>query len=121
MDKFIVSEEMVAAFQGKTVHPVLATFALGQQVEWATRQFILDLLQEDEEGVGTHLTLDHQAPAFVEEVVIIESRVDTFTGNELICTFVAAVGERIIARGKTGQKIFPKSVIEEKFNSLRNG
>ena len=54
---------MLQRFSGKVVHPVCATFALARDIEWTTRQFVLQMRDDDEEGIGTMLTIDHRSPA----------------------------------------------------------
>lgn len=105
-----------ATFHGSVVHPVYATFALARDVEWTTRQFVLDMKEEDEEGIGTYLEIRHLGPAFVGDTIIIRGRFETMVEDELICSFEAHVGRRIIARGKTGQKILK----QEKINRILN-
>jgi fluoroacetyl-CoA thioesterase len=109
-----VKDEDVASFSGELVHPVCATFTLAREVEWATRQFVLEMRSEDEEGIGTFLSIHHKGPAFVGEQLVIESVVESIDGHELICSYIARVDDRLIAEGKTGQKIFKR----EKINAL---
>lgn len=110
----MVSETDVAAFHGAIVHEVCATFSLARDIEWTTRQFVLEMREEDEEGVGTFLSIDHKGPAFLGEEIIFEAWVDSMERNELICHYQARVGERMVAIGKTGQKILKR----EKLNRL---
>lgn len=101
----VVKPEDVAAFQGVVIHEVCSTFALARDMEWTTRQFVLDMKADDEEGIGTYLEILHQGPAFVGEEIIFRAAFGHLTGSELVCSVEAFVGERLIARGKTGQKI----------------
>ena len=39
--------------------------------------------------------------------------------NEIICTYVTSVDERIIAKGETGQKILTKEKIARIFEDLK--
>ena len=110
-----VQADDVAAFQGKIVHSVCSTFALARDVEWTTRQFVLDMMDDDEEGIGTMLTIEHKSPAFVGEEIIFTAWFGQLDGNELICTFEAKVNDRLIAMGKTGQKILKKEKINRIF------
>lgn len=116
----IVSQEDVATFNGEEVHSVYSTFALARDIEWSSRLFVLDIIEEDEEGIGTLLTISHQSPAFVNDLVNIESVIQSFEKNELICDYVAKVGDRVIAKGQTGQKILKKKKIEQLFSKLTN-
>lgn len=113
---YLVKREDVASFQGVVVHNVCATFTLAREVEWATRQYMFDLREDDEEGIGTFLSINHQAPAFVGEELVIESTVESLQGHELICTYIIRVRERVIATGKTGQKVLKKEKIQAIFN-----
>jgi fluoroacetyl-CoA thioesterase len=113
---YTVRENDVAAFEGQVVHAVCATFTLAREIEWSTRQFVLAMREADEEGIGTHLTIDHKGPAFVGEEIVITARVDHVEGNELVCSYEANVGDRIIAVGKTGQKILKRERIDRLFS-----
>src|SRR5688500_3686693 len=107
----IVNADDVAAFHGKTVHPVYSTFALARDIEWTTRQFVIEICDEDEEGIGTFLTIDHKHPAFIGEEIVIAGTIEEINRNELSCAYKAQVGNRLVASGKTGQKILKKEKI----------
>ena len=113
-----VSRDDLAKFNGIVVHEVCSTFALARNIEWATRQYVLEITDDDEEGIGTSISIDHVGPAFEGEVLEIESVVKDFDGHELICTYQVKVKNRIIATGTTGQKILKKERIEKIFSSL---
>ncbi len=112
----IVRAEDVAAFDSGEVHPVYATFALGRDAEWVCRLFVLDMKEEDEEGIGTYLTIIHHSPALLGQKVDFTGILKEVNGHEVIATFEAKVGDRLIAKGETGQKILKK----EKLNYLLN-
>ncbi|TVR77620.1 MAG: hypothetical protein EA412_10720 [Chitinophagaceae bacterium] len=114
-----VKPEDVAAFESGRVHDVYATFALARDAEWCCRLFVIDCKKEDEEGIGTKLNIEHSAPAFIGESVSFTAEVDTIKGNELICTFEAYVGKRLIAKGVQGQKILKKQKINQHFEHLK--
>jgi fluoroacetyl-CoA thioesterase len=114
--RFIVKPGDVASFNDKVVHPVCATFALAREIEWTTRQFVLDMIDSDEEGVGTYLSIDHKSPAFVGEEITFTAKIAQMTGNELICSYEAKVKDRLIASGKTGQKILKLEKISAIFS-----
>jgi predicted thioesterase len=114
--KSIVKLQDLASFHGIIVHEVCSTFALARDVEWTTRLFVLDMIDDDEEGVGTFLQIQHQGPAFVGEEITFTGKYENLTGSELICSFEARVGDRAIATGKTGQKILKLEKIKSIFN-----
>ena len=88
---------------------------MAREIEWTTRLFVLEMKEAHEEGVGTFLEIRHEGPAFVGEEIVIQGIYETVTGVELTCSFVARVGDRIIARGKTGQKILTLEKIKSIF------
>jgi fluoroacetyl-CoA thioesterase len=116
--KRVVQSEDLAAFHGELVHPVYSTFSLARDIEWTTRQFVIDMRDDDEEGIGTFLTIDHQSPAFDGEEVIFTGYIDKLEGNELICSVEVRSGDRLIATGRTGQKILKRDKIKRLFQKL---
>jgi predicted thioesterase len=113
--RYVVTPGDVAAFHGQVVHPVCSTFVLAREVEWTTRLFVLDLREPDEEGIGTHVSIDHKNPAFIGEEIIFTARIEALEGSLLTCSYEARVGDRLIATGKTGQRVLKKERIEKIF------
>lgn len=111
----VVKPRDVAAFHGMTVHEVCSTFALAREVEWTTRLFVLEMKDADEEGIGTFLEIRHEGPAFVGEEIVIRGIFEKLTGVELTCAFEARAGGRVVARGKTRQKILTLEKIRSTF------
>lgn len=116
--EFRVNTEDTATFDSGEVHPVYATFALGRDAEWTCRQFVLEMKEVDEEGIGTYLTITHHSPAPVGSWVQITGAIKSIVHHEVICTWEAKVGERLVATGETGQKILKKEKLERLFESL---
>lgn len=113
--RFTVQPDDVACFNDEVVHPVCATFTLAREIEWTTRQFVLRMREHDEEGVGTYLSIDHRGPAFVGEEVVIVAQVESLKGNELLCSYEAYAGGRLVAKGTTGQKILKREKLKQLF------
>lgn len=105
----------VAAFHGVTLHEVCSTFSLARDFEWSSRLFFIDMKEEDEEGVGTFLSIDHKSPAFVGEEIIFTAQVVKIEKNELICSIEAKTAGRLIATGNTGQKMLKKDRLKQIF------
>lgn len=97
-----------ARFEDGLVHAVCSTFALAQAAEWAGRLFVLDIKEADEEGIGTRLVINHKSPAFMGEAVEVVATLIKYERHEVICSFTAHVGARLVADGETGQKILKK-------------
>jgi fluoroacetyl-CoA thioesterase len=112
---FIVTPQDTARFADGEVHSVCSTFTLAREAEWAGRLFVLEMRQPDEEGIGTSLTINHVSPALVGQTVVIEAQGDRYEIGELICSYVARVGERVVAKGQTGQRLLKREKIAEVF------
>ncbi|HNP95987.1 MAG TPA: hotdog domain-containing protein [Cyclobacteriaceae bacterium] len=110
-----VEEQDQAIFHGEVLHAVCSTFALARDMEWSSRLFFIEMKEEDEEGVGTHLSIDHFSPAFVGEKLSIVATVSAIDGNELMCDIEVKVGDRVVARGKTGQRMLKKERLKKLF------
>lgn len=113
----IVENTDIAAFNGQMVHPVYSTFALGRDAEWTCRQFVLKMKEDHEEGIGTFLNIKHQSPALLNQKVTFTAKLIEIHKNDIICSFIAKVNDRIIAQGEQGQKILNKQKIAEIFKA----
>lgn len=114
----LVTERDTATFDSGNVHPVYATFALGRDAEWCCRLFVLDMKEEDEEGIGTSLSIIHHSPALLGETVKFTAKILRIEKNSIICSFEAMVENRLIATGEQGQKILKKERLENLFNNI---
>ncbi|MFM1791883.1 MAG: hypothetical protein RLZZ252_237 [Bacteroidota bacterium] len=107
-----VEQNDLATFETGTVHPFYGTFALGRDVEWACRQFVLEMKEEDEEGIGTFLNITHKSPAMLGQTVRIEAVLIGLEGNSVNCSFAVWVKDRLVAEGTQGQKILKKEKLD---------
>lgn len=117
---FKVNRHHFPSFNENLVHEVCSTYVLAKEIEWSTRLFVLDMLDADEEGIGTMIRIEHISPAFIDNEVEIVAIVDSMKENELICSYTASVGDRVIAKGQTGQKIFKKEKLERIFSEYKS-
>ncbi len=115
----VVTVHDIAAFETGIVHQVYSTFCLTRDAEWSTRLFVLEMKEADEEGIGTFIEVIHRSPALVNSTVNFFATLDAVNGHEVICSFVAKCGDRIIAEGKTGQKILKKEKLERIMSSIQ--
>lgn len=113
-----VTEADTAAFETGEVHPVYATFALARDAEWACRLFVLEMKEADEEGIGTQVEVKHHSPAKVGETVIFTAKVKHIERNEILCSYTASVGDRLIASGTQTQKILKQEKLKALFGAL---
>lgn len=114
----LVSESDTAKFETGTVHELYSTFALGRDAEWCTRLFVIDMKEYDEEGIGTFLEIQHLSAAPVGSEVNFTATIESISGNTVVCSFEAKVFSRLIATGRTGQKILKKVKLDQIINSL---
>ena len=114
----VVSEADTASFESGTVHAVYSTFALARDAEWSGRLFVLEMKEDDEEGIGTGVTVTHHSPALVHEEVEFTATLIEANKNEVVVDYTAKVKDRIIADGRTWQKILKKEKLERLFDSL---
>ncbi|MBI5763127.1 MAG: thioesterase [Planctomycetes bacterium] len=109
---YVVTPEMCPAFDGEVVHQVCSTWEIVHYMELAGRMVLLDFLEANEEGVGSHASCDHMGPAPVGSSVRVVATATDVSERELTCDCVAFRGDRMIAAGKTVQKVFPREVLE---------
>ena len=115
----MVVETDSARFESGEVHPVYSTFAIARDAEWSGRLFVLEMKEADEEGIGTGITVTHHSPALIGEEVIFTATLEEVNRNEVVTSYKAYAGERLIAEGKQWQKILKKEKLDRLFASLK--
>lgn len=113
-----VTPAKLARFEGQLVHPVYATFALGQDAEWACRQFVLAMQEPGETGMGTFLSIQHLAPAPLGAAVRIEAELVAVEGREVRCRYRAFSGSRLLAQGEQHQRIVSQARLDQHLQQL---
>ncbi|RIH82522.1 Fluoroacetyl-CoA thioesterase [Meiothermus luteus] len=120
----VVTEEMTVDFEqsdpqlGK-LHPVYATYWMAKHMELAGRKIILPFLEEGEEGIGSKVSVDHQASALPGMRVRIVAEHLRTEGNRVHvrCTAWNELGDPI-GEGYTEQVILPKEKLKRIFERL---
>ncbi|MGB1038707.1 MAG: thioesterase family protein [Bacteroidia bacterium] len=107
-----VGKKDAATFNGVMVHPYYSTYAVARDAEWTSRQFVLDMKEYDEEGIGTYVNVEHKSPAPIGAEVRFIATIKSVHNNEVHCTITARVGNRLIANIETGQKILDADELE---------
>lgn len=111
----VVGQADTARFESGEVHSVYSTFAMAREAEWSGRLFVLDMKDEDEEGVGTGITVKHLSPALVGDEILFIAILAEVNGNEVVTDYRATVGDRLIAEGRQWQKILKKEKLKKLF------
>jgi predicted thioesterase len=107
-----VTPDMCPAFDDEIVHRVYSTWSLAHHMELAARKVLAPFLEVHEEGMGSHLSIDHRAPTPVGKQVRVEAEATDVTHDRLVCAVRAYDGHRLVAEGTQIQRIFPKKKIE---------
>lgn len=118
--RIVVTQNDLAVFETGTVHELYSTFALARDAEWSGRLFVLDMKEDGEEGIGTRLDIQHVSPALLGSEVDFTATFEEITEKgEIITSFEARVGERLIAKGIQGQRILKREKIDTIFRQLK--
>ncbi len=106
-----VTEDMCPAFDGVIVHRVYSTWSLAHHMELAARKVLAPFLEPHEEGLGTHLTIDHLAPTPVGKSVRVAAEATQVDARRVVCAVRAFDGPRLVAHGTQVQRVLPKATI----------
>jgi fluoroacetyl-CoA thioesterase len=118
----VVTEEMTVDFEelGR-VHPVYATYWLAKHMEEAGRKIILPFLDEDDEGIGTAVSVRHLAPAVPGMRIEVVAEHTGTTANRVLarCRATTDAG-KVVGEGETEQTILPKGQIAARIAQLHS-
>lgn len=104
----VVTRAMCPHFDGVLAHPVIATWTLVHEFEITGRKLLVPFLEANDEALGTHVSIDHLAPAGIGATVRITATVESCTARKLRCDMAAHCGARLLARGKFDQAFVHK-------------
>ncbi len=102
---YTVTEADYPVFDGHTIHPVCSSYVLAREFEWAGRRVYLSARPEGSEAFGTEVVIEHKSPAFLGEEITIRATPSGYERGFLYVDCIAQVGDRLIATGRTGQKV----------------
>jgi predicted thioesterase len=108
-----VTLDMCPAFGGEVVHRVYSTWSMGHHMELAARKVLAPHLEEHEEGIGSHLSIDHVAPTPVGHTVRVTAEAVEVGPTTLVCTVTAYDGDRVVGRGRQIQRVLPRKKLEQ--------
>ena len=119
--RVVVSEDMCPAFDGAVVHRVYSTWSMVHHMELAARRVLVDFLEEDEEGIGTRVCVNHKSPASVGSEVTVRAELVDVRHQVVVCHVSAWHGERLLGEGEQVQRVFQKDAISEIFERSEQG
>lgn len=115
-----VTKEMFAQFEGELVHPVYSTATMVYHMEWVSRQMILGILDEDEEGMGAEVKVKHLAPATEGTILTHEATVISLKKNFIMTKVQISSESMVLGEGEVTQVILPKSKIDTLISNKNN-
>lgn len=111
-----VTEDMCPAFDGVVVHSVYSTWSMAHHMELAARMVLAPHLEEHEEGIGAHLSIDHIAPTPLGHTVRVVAEAVELGPTTLVCDVIAyhvrESGDRVVGKGRQVQRILPKKKLQ---------
>jgi fluoroacetyl-CoA thioesterase len=108
-----VTEDMCPAFDGIVVHRVYSTWSMVHHMELACRLVLVDFLDDDEEAVGAHVSVDHKNPAPVGTRVTVRAELVEVDGRTVTCRVSAWNGDRLLGEGKQVQVVMNKKKLKQ--------
>ncbi len=106
-----VTDAMCPAFDGAVVHRVYSTWSVAHHFELAARKVLVDFLDEHEEGIGSHVSVDHFAPCPVGRTVRVRATLTEVRRAHHVratCSLTAHDGDRLLAEGRQVQVVMNK-------------
>ena len=97
---------------GVIVHRLYSTWSLAHHIELAARRVLGPHLEEHEEGIGSHLTIDHLAPTPVGHTVRVVAEAVEVDDSTVVCQVTAFDGDRVVGRGRQVQRVLPKTKLK---------
>lgn len=113
---FEVTDEMCPAFEGVVVHRCCSTWTVAHQFELAARMVLVEFLEDHEEGIGSHISIDHKAPCPVGRTVRVRAELIEVRGTHhprVLCGVTAHDGDRLLATGKQIQVVMKKDYLTQ--------
>lgn len=111
----VVTADMCPAFDGVVVHRVYSTWSAAHHFEIAARKVLVDFLEPHEEGIGSHLSIDHVGPCPVGRTVRVRAELIEVTADHhprVVCKVEAFDGERLLAHGRQVQVVMNKEHLQ---------
>ncbi len=120
-----VTKDMCPTFDDVLIHPVYSTWSMAHHMEIAARAVLKDHLEEHEEGIGSHLEINHLAPTPLHHQVRIIAEAIDLQNTILVCKINAYHlkhnGERkLVGTGSQTQRVLPKKTLQKLIQKAAN-
>ena len=90
-----------------------STWDLAHQFEIAARLTLEPHLEMNEQGIGTHLSINHLKPLQVGRTVLVKATIVDLDTSTVVCELVALIDGEICAEGKQIQRVLPANKIKQ--------
>ncbi len=104
----VVTEDMCPAFDGTIVHRLYSTWSMAHHMELAARKVLAPHLEEHEEAIGSHLSIDHLAPTPLGHTVRVAAEATEVDATTVVCAVRAYDGDRLVGRGTQVQRVLSR-------------
>jgi fluoroacetyl-CoA thioesterase len=101
----------------KTMPDVFATAFLVGFVEWTCVELIKAFYDPDEDSVGTHINLSHEAATPIGDTATAKVKLETIEGRKLIFSYVCTDLSGVIGRGTHERAIIKRSKFDERLSA----
>ena len=85
---------------------------MAHHMELAARKVLAPHLDDHEEGIGSHLSIDHLAPTPVGRTVRVVAEAVEVDDSTVVCDICVYDGERLVGRGRQIQRVLPKKKLK---------
>lgn len=109
-----VTESMCPSMDGVIVHRCYSTWSVAHHFELAARKVLVDFLEENEEGIGSHVSVDHLAPCAVGRTVRIRAELTEVRDGRIVCALSAHDRDRLLATGRQVQVVMDKNRLKRR-------
>ncbi len=112
----LVTADMCPAFDGIVVHRCYSTWSVAHHFELAARKVLADFLDDEEEGIGSHVSVEHLAPCPVGRTVRVRAELKEIQDHRhtrVICDVTVCDGDRLLARGRQVQVVMNKAKLKD--------
>jgi predicted thioesterase len=113
-----VDESRCIGFMGREF-AVYATPRMVSDVEYTLRDSLLEHLDEGEDSVGAHVSIDHLAPTPLGLEVTIEARIVEIDRRKVTWEFCVRDPVEEVARGRHTRFVVEKSKTRERLSAKR--
>ena len=113
---FVVTEDMCPVFDGVVVHRCCSTWTMTHQFELAARMVLVPFLEDNEEGIGSHVSVDHKAPCPLGRTIRVRAELTEVSDGHhprVTCDISAYDGNRLLASGNQVQVVMNKNRLKE--------